>query len=346
MRYLKQKNPYKHQSRTAMVPRSYARPSVTHMPLKVGSFMLLSFAIGLNIFGIQHKQASGVLAYATNTTVDGLLTATNAERTSRGLPALKLNSKLAASSQAKSDDMVATNYWAHNRPDGTTPWVFFANAGYQGLKEGENLAYGQLTSQQAVNEWMASPTHRDNILDSSYCEVGFGISKSADFVGSGPETIVAAHYGEPATGCTTTTVTTPKTTTTTKATTTPKATASTPTTTPATTETPTPAPAPVVQVKVTQTPYTNQSPNVEPKETRLTRVQMFTHGKAPWATYALSVILFASITIYVIKHAIGIKKTVMKGEKWVLHHPALDMTILAVIALSFYLTRYIGGVIK
>ncbi len=352
MRYLKQKNPYKHRSRQTLVSRNLHRPKDTHLPLKIAALTFLLFAVGLNIFGIKQGHSSNVLAYATNTTVDGLLSATNAERTNRGLTALALNSKLVSSSQAKSDDMVAINYWAHNRPDGTTPWVFFANAGYQGLKEGENLAYGQLTAQQAVNEWMASPSHRDNILDSSFCEVGFGITNSSNFVNTGPETIVAAHYGQPTSGCPSVQpVAAPQPTKSVKpATNTPKVTVVTPTPAPATTPvaaTPESTTPPVSEAtKQTPTAYTNLSSTSEPDETRLTRIQLFTHGQAPWTTYALTIVLFVSIGLYILKHAIGIRKTVLRGEKWVLHHPALDMTILGIIALSFYLTRYIGGVIK
>lgn len=40
---------------------------------------------------------------------------------------------------------------------------------------GENIARGQITAKEVMEDWMASPTHRDNILRKSFDEVGIGI---------------------------------------------------------------------------------------------------------------------------------------------------------------------------
>ena len=44
---------------------------------------------------------------------------------------------------------------------------------------------------------MNSAEHRANILDGNYQDVGFATANSSNFVGTGPETIVVAMYGEP-----------------------------------------------------------------------------------------------------------------------------------------------------
>lgn len=72
-------------------------------------------------------------------TVPGVLSYINIYREERGLPALKLNAQLNSSAQAKSDDLVAVGYWAHNR-DGRTPWTFITESGYIYQRAGENLA--------------------------------------------------------------------------------------------------------------------------------------------------------------------------------------------------------------
>jgi hypothetical protein len=71
--------------------------------------------------------------------------------------------------------MLAKGYWAHNAPDGTTPWVFIKAAGYEYLYAGENLARGFTTAPDTVNAWMASPGHKENILSPKYKDVGFAI---------------------------------------------------------------------------------------------------------------------------------------------------------------------------
>lgn len=140
---------------------------------------------------------SNVLAYATDMSHGGLLSATNSQRSAHGVSTLSINSKLNSAAQAKANDMVARDYWSHQTPDGQQPWVFIVNAGYQYLAAGENLAYGFSTSSGAVTGWMNSPSHKANLLSSSFTEVGFGFANSADYVGNGPQTVVVAMYGKP-----------------------------------------------------------------------------------------------------------------------------------------------------
>jgi len=98
----------------------------------------------------------------------------NIKRSENGTkPALMLNLKLNYSAQLKANDMASKDYWAHNDPDGNTPWRFFDQAGYDYLKAGENLAKCYNTPQEVVEAWYASPKHKDNMLG-DYKEVGFG----------------------------------------------------------------------------------------------------------------------------------------------------------------------------
>lgn len=139
-----------------------------------------------------------VLGYATDVSIPSLLSETNIERKQNQLNNLSINQELSAAAQAKAEDMVARNYWAHVNPEGKQPWDFIKAAGYDYAAVGENLAYGFTTSDAAINGWMNSPGHRENLLRPNYSEVGFGIASSPDYNGSGPETIVVAMYGQPA----------------------------------------------------------------------------------------------------------------------------------------------------
>ncbi len=121
------------------------------------------------------RKYPGVLGITANITVEELVNLTNKERAASGLPPLSLDAQLSSAAMNKASDMLSKNYWAHNAPDGTTPWVFIKAAGYNYLYAGENLARGFTTASDAMNAWMASPGHRDNILSSKYKDVGFAV---------------------------------------------------------------------------------------------------------------------------------------------------------------------------
>jgi len=129
--------------------------------------------------------------------IDGLVQETNQRRTAQAQTPLQLNAQLTRAAQTKAQDMVERDYWSHNSPDGNAPWEFVNNAGYSYQKAGENLAYGFVDEDDVVAGWMNSPSHRANMLDANYQEVGFGFAESPDYVDSGPSTIVVAMYGQP-----------------------------------------------------------------------------------------------------------------------------------------------------
>jgi len=115
-----------------------------------------------------------VLGYATDMSIESLLTDTNQERASNGEVALGLDKQLGDAAQAKANDMAARDYWSHDTPDGKTPWTFIIKAGYNYQAAGENLAYGFTSASDTITGWMNSPEHRANILNASYRDVGFG----------------------------------------------------------------------------------------------------------------------------------------------------------------------------
>jgi hypothetical protein len=136
---------------------------------------VLLFAV-LNIgIRVAHKEMPQVLGYATDIYADQLLASTNAQRAAAGLSQLTMNNQLSQAAALKAQDMFANNYWAHNSPQGKTPWQFISAAGYKYTVAGENLAKNFNNSAGVVDAWMASPTHRDNVLKSSYREVGFAV---------------------------------------------------------------------------------------------------------------------------------------------------------------------------
>jgi hypothetical protein len=145
--------------------------------LHVDSLLVYILVFALFNFGLKavHRQIPDVLGYATDIHVEKLLQATNAKRSAAGLGPLTINSQLSAAAARKAQDMFEQNYWAHNSPSGATPWDFITGSGYRYVVAGENLAKNFSTSDAVVDAWMASPTHRDNILKSSYRDIGFAV---------------------------------------------------------------------------------------------------------------------------------------------------------------------------
>lgn len=119
--------------------------------------------------------APRILGFAANISPDEVVRLTNEKRTQAGLSALSLNSTLSQAAQAKGADMLNKGYWAHVAPDGTQPWAFFTNFGYKYRYAGENLARDFSSAGSAVEAWMNSASHRENLLSSKYKEIGIGV---------------------------------------------------------------------------------------------------------------------------------------------------------------------------
>lgn len=106
-----------------------------------------------------------------------LIAFTNEERKDEGLSELIENETLNEAARLKAQDMTSKGYFAHYSPDGSSPWVWFDEAGYEYDKAGENLAVNFNDSKAVVNAWMNSPAHRANIVKDGYTEIGIGISE-------------------------------------------------------------------------------------------------------------------------------------------------------------------------
>lgn len=137
------------------------------------------FLFCASLFAAVGNLAPRVLGISFNITSTDLLAITNQRRQENGLGPLTMNDKLAQAAEQKAMHMFANNYWAHIAPDGTTPWYFIKNAGYEYLYAGENLARGFTTSSDVVTAWMNSPTHRENMLSKNYKDVGFAIKEGS-----------------------------------------------------------------------------------------------------------------------------------------------------------------------
>jgi hypothetical protein len=102
---------------------------------------------------------------------------TNEKRTHESLTALRHNELLDRAAQLKAEDMAQNGYFAHYSPTGVTPWHWFDAVGYNYVNAGENLAVRFTDSSDVIEGWMNSPTHRANIMDGKYTEIGVGTAR-------------------------------------------------------------------------------------------------------------------------------------------------------------------------
>ncbi|GIP15728.1 hypothetical protein J40TS1_13700 [Paenibacillus montaniterrae] len=98
----------------------------------------------------------------------------NQERAAAGLSALVLDTKLNEVATEKARDMDVNNYFSHTSPTYGSPFDMLATYGVSYRTAGENIASGQRTAEQVMNDWMNSSGHRANILNSSYSKLGVG----------------------------------------------------------------------------------------------------------------------------------------------------------------------------
>lgn len=120
---------------------------------------------------------------------------TNDARKEEALPVLIPNPILAKGAQLKAQDMAEKEYFSHTGPDGSLPWKWFAAAGYEYEYAGENLAVNFTDSDEVVDAWLESPTHRANIMKASFTEIGIGMATGTY---KGRETVfVVQFFGKP-----------------------------------------------------------------------------------------------------------------------------------------------------
>ncbi len=124
-----------------------------------------------------------------------LVDLTNKARAENNTPTLTLSDTLTQAAQMKANDMASKQYFAHTSPDGTTPWYWFQKAGYGFMYAGENLAVDFSESSDVENAWLASPKHRENIVDNRFSEIGIA-TKTAMWQGR-ETTFVVQLFGTP-----------------------------------------------------------------------------------------------------------------------------------------------------
>ena len=103
-----------------------------------------------------------------------MLELVNQERQAAGLAPLQADPELTEVARKHSADMFARGYFAHDTPDGLSPFDRMRQANVRFLTAGENLALAP-TLRIAHTGLMNSPGHRANILRREFGRVGIGV---------------------------------------------------------------------------------------------------------------------------------------------------------------------------
>lgn len=162
--------------------------------LSIGILVIVTiFLLGAS-FGSSFFLQRTVLG--ANVTADVLVDLTNESRLANNDAPLLRNPTLDRAATLKGDDMSANGYFSHNSPTGITPWHWFQQAGYDFLYAGENLAINFTDAKQVRDAWLASPTHRENLLDTRFKEIG--MSTVSGIYKDSPTIYVVQLFGTPA----------------------------------------------------------------------------------------------------------------------------------------------------
>lgn len=175
-----------HKPSTGKVTISAATPEPTVLPTPPG--------------GISPPRYGTLLNYSNNTTFspnflrqldEKVIALVNAQRTAHGLAPLSEQRTLDVIAASRSEDLIKRNYFDHFDPTGHLDANGHRPAAVQELLDRNGVPYTEVgenllrnvdylldtnTPKQAVDAWMNSQEHRDNILHASYTATGVGIA--------------------------------------------------------------------------------------------------------------------------------------------------------------------------
>lgn len=103
---------------------------------------------------------------------------TNQQREVQGVPTLRTSPLLEQAAAQKAQHMIQTGVFEHYYQSGETtisPWQFVDEQGYDYFYAGENLGKDFSLAADLVQAWVDSPTHRENLLNPNYTEIGVAV---------------------------------------------------------------------------------------------------------------------------------------------------------------------------
>lgn len=125
-------------------------------------------------------ESKGETAIDRSTFAEEILRLVNEERAKENLKPLELADDLCQWANIRAKECV--ELFSHTRPNGEDGLNIISSKKYR--TRGENLSLGSSTPEQVMDQWMNSPSHRDNILFPDYTHLGVGYFYDEDFMHS------------------------------------------------------------------------------------------------------------------------------------------------------------------
>jgi uncharacterized protein YkwD len=161
--------------------------------------VLVALLLAPAAFG-QHGAARQTSMQALDASV---LVQLNAIRAAHGLVPLKINAALTAAAEGHSAEMLADGYFAHEAVDGAPFWkrlTSYSSSAQGSWSVGENLLWSSpgVDAGHALQLWMASPEHRQNILTARWREIGIAAihsTSASGTYGGRAVTVITTDFG-------------------------------------------------------------------------------------------------------------------------------------------------------
>ncbi len=155
---------------------SFAPHSLQKKAVVAMTFLVFLSFLGTNLQSLLWTSSNWMIGTVLPAVIVEL---TNDERSDASLTPLRRSSVLDEAARLKALDMAKNEYFSHYSPTGVSPWHWFAQADYSFVHAGENLAIHFTDSGEVVDAWMNSPTHRENIMNGNYREIGVGTAEGS-----------------------------------------------------------------------------------------------------------------------------------------------------------------------
>lgn len=111
--------------------------------------------------------------------VDEVIRIVNEERARQGLQPLKKSNDLCKVAAIRATETISL--FSHTRPNGQSCFSILKEYHIPYMTVGENIAAGQQTPAEVMNSWMNSQGHRENIMNSSFGQIGVGVVRGGSY---------------------------------------------------------------------------------------------------------------------------------------------------------------------
>ena len=138
------------------------------LSITLSFILILSVISGIGLYAPQAVDYRSIVGTYEYNYLNRVLSLVNAQRNAAGLGSLYMTESLNESAMLRAAETV--ELFDHQRPNGS---MCFTAIKWR-KKVGENIAYGQITPEEVVEDWMNSPGHRANIMDGAFTMVGLG----------------------------------------------------------------------------------------------------------------------------------------------------------------------------